>query len=108
MVANRPQAPVKPGAFAPGFLSRLRRLLTNTGIPWRDLPERYGSWKSLYTRFRRWSLQGVWEHVLEELIAQDIVDESTLMLDSTTVKIHQHGSGAKKGAKRPSDAAGED
>ena len=74
----------------------------NTGIPWRDLPERYGSWKSVYTRFRRWSLQGVWEHVLEELITQDIVDESTLMLDSTTVKVHQHGSGAKKGAKRPS------
>lgn len=80
----------------------------NTGIPWRDLPERYGPWKSVYTRFRRWSLQGVWEHVLEELIAHDIVDESTLMLDSTTVKVHQHGSGAKKGAKRPSDAAGED
>ena len=69
----------------------------NTGIPWRDLPERYGPWKSVYTRFRRWSLQGVWEHVFEELIAQDIVDESTLMLDSTTIKVHQHGSGAKKG-----------
>ncbi|WP_367575838.1 transposase [Acutalibacter intestini] len=31
----------------------------NTGIPWRDLPERYGPWKSVYTRFRRWSQQGV-------------------------------------------------
>ena len=73
----------------------------NTGIPWRDLPERYGPWKSVYTRFRRWSLQGVWEHVFEELITQDIVDESTLMLDSTTVKVHQHGSGAKKGRRSP-------
>lgn len=80
----------------------------NTGIPWRDLPERYGPWKSVYTRFRRWSRQGVWEHVLRELIAQDVVDETTLMLDSTTIKVHQHGSGAKKGAKKPSDAAGED
>ena len=48
----------------------------NTGIPWRDLPEQYGSWKSVYTRSRRWSLQGVWEHVLGELIARDIVDKS--------------------------------
>lgn len=80
----------------------------NTGIPWRDLPERYGPWKSVYTRFRRWSQQGVWEHIFEELIAQDIVDETTLMLDSTTVKVHQHGNGAKKGAKKSLDAAGED
>ena len=50
----------------------------------------------------------MWERVFEELIAQDIVDESTLMLDRTTIKVHQHGSGAKRGAKRPSDAAGED
>ena len=80
----------------------------NTGIPWRDLPERYGPWKSVYTRFRRWSRQGVWEHVLRELIAQDVSDETTLMLDSTTLKVHPHGSGAKKGAKKPTDAAGED
>lgn len=80
----------------------------NTGIPWRDLPEWYGPWKSVYTRFHRWSRQGVWEHVLRELIAQNVVDEITLMLDSTTIKVHQHGSGAKKGAKKPSAAAGED
>ena len=69
----------------------------NTGVPWRDLPERYGPWQSVYTRFRRWSEQGVWENVLSALIAEDIVDETTLMLDSTIIKVHQHGSG-KKGA----------
>ena len=78
----------------------------NTEIPWRSLPERYGPWKSVYTRFRRWSLQGVWAHVFEELIAQDIVDESTLMLDSITIKVHQHGSGAKKGDKAPGRSRG--
>ena len=52
---------------------------------------------------------GVWENVLTNLIQQDIVDETTLMLDSTTIKVHQHASGAKKGAAtRPPDAAGED
>lgn len=60
----------------------------NTGIPWRDLPERYGPWQSVYSRFRRWTLAGVWENVLSALIEQDLVDETTRMLDSTTVKVH--------------------
>jgi transposase len=74
-----------------------------TGVPWRDLPERFGPWETVYGRFRTWTLQGVWEDVMAALIEQDIVDESTLMLDSTTVKVHQHASGSKKGItkKRP-------
>ena len=81
----------------------------NTGIPWRDLPERFGPWQSVYSRFRTWTKAGVWEDVLTNLIQQDIVDETTLMLDSTTVKVHQHASGAKKGeTTRPPDAAAED
>ena len=72
----------------------------NTGIPWRDLPERFGPWQSAYSRFRAWTKAGVWEDVLTNLIQQDIVDETTLMLDSTTVKVHQHASGAKKGRQR--------
>ena len=80
----------------------------NTGIPWRDLPERFGPWQSVYSRFRAWTKAGVWENVLTNLIQQDIVDETTLMLDSTTIKVHQHARGAKKGAvTRPPDAAGE-
>ena len=81
----------------------------NTGVPWRDLPERFGPWQSVYSRFRAWTKAGVWEDVLANLIQQDIVDETTLMLDSTTVKVHQHASGAKKGeTTRPRDAAAED
>ena len=81
----------------------------NTGVPWRDLPERFGPWQSVYSRFRAWTKAGVWEDVLTNLIQQDIVDETTLMLDSTTVKVHQHASGAKKGeTTRPRDAAAED
>ncbi len=59
----------------------------NTGVPWRDLPERFGPWQSVYSRFRAWTKAGVWEDVLTNLIQQDIVDETTLMLDSTTVKV---------------------
>jgi len=69
----------------------------NTGSPWRDLPERFGPWQSVYGRFRSWSKNGVFEKVLAVLISEDIVDETTLMLDSTIIKVHQHGSG-KKGA----------
>jgi len=69
----------------------------STGIPWADLPERFGLWKSVYTRFSSWSKSGVFEEVLAALISEDIVDETTLMLDSTIIKVRQHGSG-KKGA----------
>lgn len=78
----------------------------NTGIPWRDLPERFGSWNSVYSRFNRWTQQGVWEKVLVALIEQDIVDETTLMLDSTTIKVHQHGA-SKKGPMKRQDEVGE-
>ena len=81
----------------------------NTGIPWRDLPERFGPWQSVYSRFRAWTKAGVWENVLANLIQQDILDETTLMLDSTSIKVHKHASGVKKGAKMSQqDAAGED
>lgn len=81
----------------------------NTGVPWRDLPERFGPWQSVYTRFSHWTKQGVWETIFTALIEQDIVEETTLMLDSTTIKVHQHGSGLKRGkiSKKP-DEAGED
>lgn len=62
----------------------------------------------MYTRYRRWGQQGVWEYVFEELIAQDIVDESDLMLDGTTVKVYQHDSRTKNGVVKPLDAVGED
>ena len=80
----------------------------NTGIPWRDLPERFGPWQSVYSRFRAWTKAGVWENVLANLIQQDIVDETTLMLDSTSIKVHQHASSSKKGATNQQGAAGED
>lgn len=103
----------KPHGGRPGKSNRemLNGILywLNTGVPWRDLPERFGPWQSVYSRFRAWTLAGVWEKVLAGLIAQDLVDEKALMLDSTTIKVHQHASGVKKGAttKQPG-AVGED
>jgi transposase len=70
------------------------------GIPWRDLPERYGDWKNVHRRHSRWSKTGVWESLFKTL-AQD-ADNEYAMIDATIVRAHQHAAGAlKKGAKIP-------
>jgi transposase len=80
-----------------------------TGVPWRDLPERYGSWRTVYSRFRRWQRAGVWDRVLAALQAEGdargALDWSLHFVDGTVVRAHQHAAGAKKGAAiRPSAA----
>ena len=73
------------------------------GIPWRDLPERFGAWKAIHTRWSRWSASGVWERVFQAL-SKD-ADNEYAMIDSTIVRAHQHSAGArKKGARKPSAA----
>jgi transposase len=64
------------------------------GIPWRDLPERFGAWKAVHTRFSRWARSGVWRRMFE-LLAAD-ADNEYAMIDSTIVRAHQHSAGAKK------------
>ena len=75
------------------------------GIPWRDLPERFGDFRVVHTRFSRWAVRGVWKAVFDHL-AKD-ADNEYAMIDSTIVRAHQHSAGArKKGANRkPSDVA---
>lgn len=68
--------------------------IAKTGAPWRDLPERFGPWNSVWRRFDRWSKKGVWERVF--LALQD-PDLEWLMFDSTVVRAHQHAAGAKGG-----------
>jgi transposase len=74
------------------------------GIPWRDLPERFGDWKNVHRRFSRWAKTGAWKRVFE-LLAEE-ADNEYAMIDSTIVRAHQHSAGAqKKTAKiRPSAA----
>jgi len=64
------------------------------GIPWRDLPERFGDWKNVHRRFSRWARRGVWQRLFE-LLAED-ADNEYAMIDSTIVRAHQHSAGAKK------------
>ena len=80
-----------------GILWRIR-----TGAPWRDLPERYGTWQTVYSRFRRWQLAGVWDRILAALQAaadaRGELDWSLHFLDGTVIRAHPHAAGAKKGA----------
>lgn len=68
-----------------------------TGIPWRDLPERYGPCTSAYNRFNRWSRRGIWKRMFDALASQS--RDSLHLIDSTIVKAHRAASGAKGGRK---------
>ena len=70
------------------------------GIPWRDLPERFGDFRVIHTRHMRWSRSGVWQRVFEHLASE--TDNEYAMIDSTIVRAHQHSAGAKKGVNTQS------
>src|SRR3954454_6778392 len=72
---------------------------SETGVPWRDLPERYGPWKTAHERLRRWTADGTWDRVLAEVVVKDDsigVVEWTFSVDSSSVRAHQHAAGARK------------
>ena len=95
-----PLLPGRPGD--PGRSGEDNRLFVNavmwiakTGAPWRDLPERFGPWNTVFKRFSRWSKAGVWEKILRELGGDPDLEE--VLLDSSVVRVHQHAAGAKGG-----------
>jgi transposase len=65
-----------------------------TGIPWRDLPERFGKWDTIYHRFNEWSKKGVWQKILSAVQDPDL---EWLMLDSTVVRAYHHAAGMNGG-----------
>ena len=75
--------------------------IARTGAPWRDLPERFGPWNSVFKRFDRWSKTGVWQRVFEAL--QDL-DLEWLMVDATIIRAHVHAAGASKKAARTNNS----
>ena len=75
--------------------------IARTGAPWRDLPERFGPWNSVFKRFNRWAKKGVWQRVFEAL--QDL-DLEWLMVDATIVRAHLHAAGASKKAATTSSS----
>jgi transposase len=104
-------APLLPGkAGDPGRTGSDNRLfleavlwMVRTGAPWRDLPEAFGCWNSVFRRFRRWAQAGLFERLFQILSGEPDVEYA--LIDGTIVRVHQHGTGAKGGlAVRPSGA----
>ena len=69
-----------------------------TGIQWRDLPERFGKWKTVYNRFRNWSQKDVWAQIFRQLRID--IDETASIADGSIVRAHQDASGGKGGSNR--------
>ena len=92
--------PLLPGrAGSVGVTARDNRLFVEAvlyryraGIPWRDLPERFGHFRAVHRRHSRWSKKGTWQTVFEALAGER--DNEYAMIDSTIVRLHQHGAGA--------------
>jgi transposase len=105
-------APLLPRTGGRGGRWRDHRQVVNailwklrTGAPWRDLPERYGPWKTAHERLRKWTADGTWDRVLAHVIVKDDAVgavEWTFSIDSSSIRAHQHAAGArKKGAAAP-------
>jgi len=93
-------APLVPGKVGdPGRSGADNRLfveavfwIVRVGAPWRDLPQDFGNWNSVFQRFRRWVRSGVFDQMFEALAAD--ADFEYIIVDGTIVRVHQHGSGA--------------
>ena len=77
--------------FLDAVLYRVR-----TGVPWRDLPERFGPWKSVYNRFANWAAKDHWARIFRELQLE--VDKTGSIVDGSVVRAHQDASGGKGGS----------
>ena len=72
---------------------------TRCGLPWRDLPPQYGHWKTVYNRHRRWSGDGTWIKILDELRRDADLHEGpdwAVAVDAAVVRAHQHAAGARR------------
>jgi transposase len=93
--AKHSSAGAPPSLTDREFLEALLHL-NRTGSPWRDLPAELGYWHAVYMRFRRWEARGVWLRLWKNLQAEPFAKARGVLLDSTTVRAHQHAAGAPK------------
>ena len=69
--------------------------ILHSGAPWRDLPDCFGPYTTCYNRFNRWRKAGIWDQILETITSTS--DDAVQMIDTSVVRVHQHGACAKKG-----------
>lgn len=73
--------------------------IARTGAPWRDLDRSFGNWASVYRQFRRWTVAGLWDVILEALNKSGLSPDAVQMIDSTIVRAHHQAAGAKGGLR---------
>ena len=73
--------------------------IARTGAPWRDLPEEFGKWSSVYRQFRRWTLAGLWEDIMDALNQSGAVPDALQMIDSTVIRAHDQAACSKGGLR---------
>ena len=95
-----PEKPNRPGRPSKDNRTMLNAMvwIARSGAPWRDLPERYGPWETVYSRFRKWIEDGYLDNIFRVLSLEAELQE--LSLDASIVKAHQHSAGAKTGASK--------
>ena len=74
--------------------------IARTGTAWRDLHSHFGEWNSVYRQFRRWTLAGLWEDILDALNHAKLAPDKLQMIDSTVIRAHHHAAGAKGGLRK--------
>jgi transposase len=94
-----PHLPLGERGPVPDLRMRLNAVMWRfrTGSPWRDVPERYGSWSTVYGCFQRWAVAGTFASLMEEMIAEAArrgqVDLDLVSVDSTVARAHHHAAG---------------
>jgi transposase len=81
--------------------------ILNSGAQWRDLPERYGKWQSIYDRYRRWTREGLFDRILERLHLslddEGRIDWSVFGVDGSNIRADRSAAGGRKGLEKMGD-----
>ena len=72
--------------------------IAKTGAPWRDLPERFGIWKTIFNRFSEWAKAGRWDNIFKALAISD--DDVGSLMDGSVIRAHQDSCGGEGGPKK--------
>lgn len=96
LIPGKPGDPGRSGTDNRLFVEAVLWIV-RTGAPWRDLPAPFGHWNSVFRRFRRWAVAGVFERMFKTL--RDDPDFEYVIADGTIVRVHQKATGAKGGLR---------